>query len=85
MNITTVGQLRSLIKGLPDDMTIIPEIGPELQDFILDASEIIRVNVKLGTEELYGSVEIRCDDVERLYLGMDPQVDGGEDGEDEEE
>lgn len=87
MILKTVGDLRKLIADLPDDMEIYGEFGPDITDVITDYA-----NDSPQANEFYGAVEARCDDVTRLYLGVDGSLsvddddqESGEDDEDEDD
>lgn len=68
--ITTVGELRLLIKDLPDSMELLPDMGCNIEDFLSDSD----ASVKPATLEFAVSVEARCDDVERMYVSVDADL-----------
>jgi hypothetical protein len=74
MVLETVGDLKELIQTLPDSMPLRSELGPDVDDLMLDAG--------LPTPEtliFFAATETRCDEVPALYVGVDLLETAGED------
>jgi hypothetical protein len=46
VKITTVGELRKALEGIPDDLPLAPSLGPDIEDVIVDYDTPIRCRDK---------------------------------------
>jgi hypothetical protein len=93
LKVTTVGELRKQLDGLPDDMAVRAAVGTTIDDLILDAAQTslgpASLYVQNGPEEFVVSVDAEVldddEDDDEMFANCGDEEDEDDDEEDGED